>query len=130
MLTRVRNNLPESVHLAERFEIPNIRGHLQGNKTVISNLSQIVEVLGRPIDHLLKFILKELATPGVMQGQLVVLGTKVPASRINEKIRQYAKLFVICNECGKPDTKIVREGSITLIQCMACGARRPTNSKI
>lgn len=128
-LKRARENLPESVHLAERFEVPNVRGHIQGNKTVISNMQQIADTLGRPIEHLMKFILKELATPGGVHGQLAVFGTKVPASRINDKIKQYARTFVVCAECGKPDTKMTKDGSINIMQCTACGARKPINSK-
>jgi translation initiation factor 2 subunit 2 len=129
-LQRARLNLPESVHLAERFEVPNVRGHIEGNKTVISNMQQIADTLGRPLEHILKFTLKELATPGIARGQLVALGTKVAASRINDKIKQYARLFVICSECGKPDTKLTKEGSISIMQCTACGARKPISSKI
>nr|1K81_A Chain A, PROBABLE TRANSLATION INITIATION FACTOR 2 BETA SUBUNIT [Methanocaldococcus jannaschii] len=32
---------------------------------------------------------------------------------------------VICRECGKPDTKIIKEGRVHLLKCMACGAIRP-----
>jgi translation initiation factor 2 beta subunit (eIF-2beta)/eIF-5 len=40
MLKRGREKLPEAVFTAERFEIPNVKGHLEGNKTIISNFSQ------------------------------------------------------------------------------------------
>ena len=49
MLKKGRSELPESVHNAERFEIPNVLGHIEGNKTIISNFIQIAGVLGRPI---------------------------------------------------------------------------------
>ena len=85
-----KKQLPERVLAKERFEIPKVIGHIQGNKTVISNFSQIASTIMREPSHLLKFVLKELATPGELQGNLLIIGTKVSASRINDKIKEYA----------------------------------------
>ena len=130
MLDRAYSALPEkSLEAAARFEIPKARGHIQGNKTVISNFHAIVSVLNRPIEHVLKYILKELATPGELKNKYLVLGTKIPASRINEKIMQYAHSFVLCKECKKPDTKIVKEGGYTYMKCMACGSKAHVSAR-
>lgn len=125
MLKRGRDSLPESVHERERFEIPKVMGHIQGNKTVISNFGQIASALQRDVNHLLKFVLKALATPGKISGNNVIFGTKVSASRLNQVIKVYADEYVLCFECGKPDTKIINEGKVAFIKCAACGARRP-----
>lgn len=131
LLQEARKELPESVFEKERFEIPKVRGHIQGNKTVISNFLQIAGVLRREPEHMLKYVLKELATPGeIKKSGAVIIGTKVPASRVNEKIKQYAVDFIFCSECGKPDTKIEKEKNVAFIKCMACGARHPIKSKI
>lgn len=130
MLKKGRGQLPESVHMAERFKIPKVRGHIQGNKTIISNFLEIANTFRREPQHMLKFILKELATPGDIKGNNIIIGTKIPASRINDKIELYAKQFLLCQECGKPDTKIQKEKTISFIKCMACGAKNPIHSKI
>ena len=131
MLEDVRKNLPESVFIKERFEIPKVLGHMQGNRTIISNFLQIASPLRRDVDHLLKYVLKELATPGeIKKSGALILGTKVPASRINDKIRHYANEFVLCIECGKPDTQIVREGDLNYMKCTACGAKNFVKAKI
>ncbi len=128
MLKKAREEMPESVFESERFEIPKVTGHIQGNKTVISNFNVIANTLGRRVDHMLKYILKELATPGVFKNQYLYLGAKVPAARINEKIRKYASEFVLCPDCGKPDTKIVKEGDISYMRCQACGSKHSVKS--
>jgi len=131
MLEDVRKSLPEVVFIKERFEIPKALGHVQGNRTIITNFLQIASSLRRDASHLLKYVLKELATPGeVKKSGALILGTKVPASRINDKIRQYANEFVLCFECGKPDTAIVREGELTYMKCTACGAKNIVKAKI
>jgi translation initiation factor 2 subunit 2 len=131
MLESVRKNLPEVVFTKERFEIPKVLGHIQGNRTIVSNFLQIASTLRREVDHLLKYVLKELATPGeIKKSGSLILGTKVPASRINEKIRQYANEFVLCFECGKPDTQIVKEEGLVYMKCTACGVKNIVKAKI
>ena len=130
MLKKGREELPEAMLKAERFEIPKVKGHIQGNKTVINNFQQIVDTLRRKPEHLLKFILKELATPGELKKTALIIGRKVSAVQVNEKIQKYANEFVICSECKKPDTKLVREDKIMFIKCLACGAKHPVKAKI
>ena len=130
MLKKAIKEIPESVFERDRFEIPKVMGHIQGNRTIISNFWQIADTLRRNPEHLLKYVLKELATPGNLKKNGLLIGAKVPASRINEKIKQYANEFVLCKQCGKPDTKIEKDGSIAHLKCAACGTKYIVRSKI
>jgi len=125
LLGKARKELPEKSVKTERFEVPKVRGHIQGNKTVISNFHQIADAIGREQEHMPKFILKELATPGELKSKAVIIGRKVSASMINEKIQAYVNKYVLCGECGKPDTKLIKEKSITFLKCTVCGAKQP-----
>lgn len=122
--------LPETAVKEERFVVPKVKGHIQGNSTVLSNFIQIADTIGRKPQHLLKYILKELATPGELRKNGVIIGTKMSATRVNEKIEKYVEEFVLCRECHKPDTKLVKEGNFVFMKCMACGARHSVNAKI
>ncbi len=131
MLDAARSNLPQSVLEKERFEIPKVLGHVQGNRTIVNNFVQIAGTLRRPVDHMLKYILKELATPGNLKAnQSLIFGSKVPASRVNEKVRKYAEEFVLCQECGKPDTLIEKDNEFWFLKCQVCGAKHPVKSRI
>ena len=131
LLESARKQLPEHVFQKERFELPKVIGHIQGNRTIISNFLQIAGTLRREPDKVLKFILRELATPGeIKKSGSVIIGTKIPASRINDRIKQYANSYVFCYECGKPDTKIEKDGSLNYIKCTACGAKHIIKSKV
>ncbi len=124
LLKKAKKELPKVSEKKERFDIPKIKGHVQGTRTILSNFTQIAQYLRRTPQHMLKYILKELATPGEIKKTGTIIGSKVPASRINEKIRAYAEKFVLCKECGKPDTKLEKEGNLIYVKCMACGARK------
>ncbi len=124
LLKRAKEQLPEVTSSSERFEIPNVKGHVQGNATIISNYGQIADTLNRPKTHLLKFLNKELAAKGVIKkDQFAIFNTKLPSTRINEKIAEYANTFVLCESCGKPETKIEKVGQALFIKCQACGAK-------
>lgn len=110
---------------SERFEIPNVQGNVTGNNTFITNFVQIVDYLRRPPEHLAKFLQKELAVSGRIDNSRLILKTKLNSSKVNEKIEKYAKEFVICPVCGKPDTEIISEKGIKYKHCLACGAKSP-----
>lgn len=113
-----------------RFEIPKIQGHFEGRKTILTNFFQITSHIRRNPEHFQKFMLRELAASGQREGDRLVLNIKVPSAKINQKIEQYAKEFVLCKECGKPDTKLIKEDRLTFVHCLACGAKHSVRGKI
>ena len=130
LLDKGKSELPELKEQAGRFEIPKVVGHLQGNKTIVSNFAQICSLCNRPPEQLLKFLQRELATPASIDGPRLVLGRKLSSLVINEKIQRYCHDFVLCGECLKPDTQLLREDRVLFMKCMACGAKHPVKGKI
>src|SRR3989344_8729213 len=114
----------------ERLEIPKIEGHIEGKKTVLTNFLQITSHLRRPVEHFQKFLLKELATQGQMEGERLILNNKIPSAKINQKIEEYTNEFVLCRECKKPDTEIIKEDRLSFLRCLACGAKHSIRNKI
>ncbi len=121
--------MPDVSIETERFNIPKVKGHIEGNKTVVNNFGEISKTLRRKPQHILRFVLKELATPGELRKDSIIFGAKISASKINEKINEYAETFVICKECGKPDSKLSKEGTTYILKCQACGAKASFYSK-
>ncbi len=115
---------------SERFEIPKALGKIEGKNTIITNISAIAVYLRRPIDQLTKFLQKEMAVSGKIENSRLILNTKLSSEKVNEKIQLYAKDFVICPECKKPDTEIIIEKGIKFKHCLACGAKSPIRIKI
>jgi translation initiation factor 2 subunit 2 len=115
---------------SDRFEIPKVEGHAEGTKTIITNLPQIASHIRRDLSHLLKFLLKELATSGTLKGNILTLQRKIASVKINEKIKEYTDEFVICKECKKPDTELIKQDKFLFIHCSACGAKHSVRSKI
>ena len=112
-------------HSGERFEIPKVIGMVEGKNTVITNFKTIADYLRRPMENLAKFLQKELAALVKIDGDRLFLNTKLNSMKVNEKIQMYAKEFVICPVCGKPDSEIILEKGIKFKHCLACGAKSP-----
>ena len=108
-----------------RFEIPKVTGQVSGKNTIITNIIEISSYLRRPIESLVKFLQKELAAVIKLENDRIIINTKVNSEKVNDKIQVYAKEFVICPGCGKPDTEIISEKGIKSKHCLACGAKSP-----
>jgi len=114
----------------DRFEVPRVSIIVEGKKTILTNFRQICSYIRRSPEHVLKYILRELATPGVLKGDRLVMQKRTTADMIDSKIKNYVEEFVICKECKKPDTELVKQDSYSFIHCLACGAKHSVRSKI
>lgn len=130
LLDRAKLLIPEELSVTERLEIPKVKGHIQGNKTIITNFFQICKILDRLPENVLKFLLKELATRGDVKGTSVLFNNKIHSKKINNKIQKYSEIFVICKECQKPETTLIKDNNLTFLRCQACGAKYTIQYKI
>jgi len=130
LLEEAHKKIKKVDNTESRFEIPKIEGHFEGKKTILTNFLQIASHIRRKPEHFQKFILRELATSGNIEGDRLILNNKIPSAKINSKIEDYVKEFVLCKECKKPDTELIKEDRLTFIHCLACGAKHSVRSKI
>jgi len=127
LLDRAKDVLPETIENHERFAIPELDIMQEGKITVFRNFIDVTDKLRRDPQHVLQFMLRELGTPGNIEGRRAVFKAKILTQNINEKIETYTETYVICSECGLPDTKMVKEDRTLILECEACGARRSIN---
>lgn len=123
LLHRVRSSLPDEIFEKSRFQLPKIDSFIEGNRTIITNWRDITKQIRRD-EHVAKLLAKDLATSYSLDktGRLAFSG-KFGNSSLNKMLSDYVKAFVICNECSKPDTKLVRESRRLVVVCEACGSR-------
>ncbi len=130
LLEKAYTEVKHSDTSSKRFDIPKAEGRFEGKKTIITNFFQIASYLRRNPEHFQKFMLKEIAASGQREGERLVLNNKIPSAKINQKVEEYTKEFVLCKECGKPDTEILKEDRMSFVHCLACGAKHSVVSKI
>lgn len=125
LLKRARGELPEAITSGERFTIPEPEIFEEGKTTVWRNFEETCDAIHREPPQVLTYLLRELGTAGTQEGRRVVLKGRVPTKRIMDRLKGYVNGFVLCHECNRPDTRLVKEGRVTILECDACGAHRP-----
>ena len=123
LLKRAHSQLPPEVFEHKRFEIPRVRSGTIGMRTYIVNYKEIAEAMNRDPQHLLRYLSREMATAGSMDGVRAIFQGKFKTDTLNRLIQLYAEAFVICPVCRRPDTKIVKEKRFSFLSCEACGAK-------
>ena len=130
LLTKAYGKVKVIEGSGERFEIPKISGRFEGKRTVLTNFFQIATRLRRDPEQFLKYLLKELAVKGYKEGDRIIITGKISSKKINPKIEQYVNEFVLCRECKKPDTELIKEDRLSFVHCLACGAKHSVRGKI
>ena len=130
LLNRVRDAIPENIVARERFEVPKAEILYEGKNTIIKNFMDIVKRIDRDPMHVYKYLMRELGTAGNIQGDRLILKGRVSSSLIQNRVDSYIKTYVICYECGSPDTELRKEGRVEILVCKACGAIRPVHGKV
>ena len=123
LLDKAYDKLPKLKDSGERFEIPKADVTTEGGQTIVKNFVQIANDLRREPDHLMKFLTKELAAPGALKPPRAVFTARLTQKAVQDKIAVYVREYVICKECKRPDTKLVKKDRITTLVCEACGAK-------
>ncbi|MEM3074577.1 MAG: translation initiation factor IF-2 subunit beta [Candidatus Pacearchaeota archaeon] len=123
LLEDAYKNLKKSSSIGERFKMPEIKIEIIGNKTILSNFSQVSSYIRRKPENLMKFLSKELASQCKHEGDRLIFNRKILSQKVIEKVYLYIQKFVICKECKKPDTEIIKEDNLSFIHCLACGAK-------
>jgi translation initiation factor 2 subunit 2 len=124
LLDKAFTQLPNLSEEKADFKVPQIDSLVQGNKTIIKNISQIADTARREKSEIAKYLSKELAAPVSSDSSELTIMAKIPLSTLNEKIKKYFELYIICKECHKPDTHVqMIDRGYTTIVCEACGAK-------
>jgi len=129
LLRKAKDSIATSQNYEDRFKLPELEVFYEGNTTVIRNFEKISDAVNRDPEQILKFLLNGLGTAGERDGVRVIFQGKIPADNVQNKLKDYIESFVICSECGRPDTHLVKKGRNTFVRCDACGAIRPMKSQ-
>ena len=128
-LERAMDETPDIEGSGGRFEVPDAEVRQEGNVTVFENFQETLDSLGRDEDNVLKFLQDELGTSAhIDESGRARLTGEFSQRRIEAAIEEYTDEFVLCPECGLPDTRLEREQGALLLRCEACGARSATSN--
>lgn len=128
-LKRALKQMPDYETSDIRFAIPQPEVLSEGKTSVLKNFAQIADILNRDPAHIMKFLLKEMGTAGKIEGGRATFQGRFTALALLDNLQAYVDEFVLCSECGRPDTSITRTERVLMMKCDACGAHRPVRKR-
>lgn len=127
MLDRAVEASPDVDRGESRFEVPDVTVRQEGNVTVVENFRTVADALGRDPADLLQFLQTDLGTAASIDGNGRARFTgEFKAGRVGDAVETYTGAYVVCPECGLPDTRLVDEAAVEMLKCDACGALSST----
>jgi translation initiation factor 2 subunit 2 len=123
LLDRALEKIPKKKGSGERFELPSPQITGTKTRTWIANFKEICDYISRDSHHVLKFLTRELATAATVEDSRAIFKGRFGRESIRRLLDIYIGRYVTCPICGRPDTKIVKEGRFLFLDCEACGAR-------
>jgi translation initiation factor 2 subunit 2 len=126
-LDRAIEETPDIEGTSSRFSLPDPEIRQEGSASVYENFQSTLNTLDRDADHVMKYLQNELGTSANIddRGRLRLKG-EFRQTRVREAMAEYADDYVLCSECGLPDTRIETENGAEILRCEACGARSAT----
>jgi translation initiation factor 2 subunit 2 len=130
MLDAAYSEIPFDVSGHARFEIPELQHDVIGRRgpTILYNFKEICDTINRKPSIVLKFLAKELGTPGTRAGSRVSFKGRFDRGTFVRLLDRFVREYVICPECKLPDTRIVKEKRLRFLKCDACGAKSPAKA--
>ncbi|XP_010424013.1 PREDICTED: eukaryotic translation initiation factor 2 subunit beta [Camelina sativa] len=94
----------------------------QGTVTVCLNFADLCRTMHRKPDHVMKFLLLQMDTKGLLnkQQRLEMKGL-VSHRDFQAVLRRYIDAFVICICCKSPDTALGEYNGLFTLRCEMCG---------
>jgi len=127
-LDRAYEDMPEIEGSGDRFEVPEPEVRTEGKSTLLTNFQEIVDTLNRDEDHLMKYLLREIGTAGhIDESERAQFKGDFSPSEFERVLDAYVGEYVLCSECGRPDTRLKKEDRTLMLRCDACGAFRPVS---
>lgn len=100
-------------------------------RTLYSNMRETVDHLKREFDHLKEYLYAELGTNGAVDGNgRLLLRGRFRANQVQAVLLNYAKAYVICENCASPNTNLARDNATRLyfLKCQNCNSRRSVSA--
>lgn len=128
-LDRAMDAVPDIQSEGERLSIPDPNAQKDGAFTRLTNLEDIAQTVSRPPDHVHRFIQRDFGTNGKLTDGVGRYNGSFSDSDFAAVIDAYVESYVLCAECGLPDTRLVTEDGTPMLRCDACGAFRPVSKR-
>ncbi|MFX0094448.1 MAG: hypothetical protein ACFFBD_22110 [Candidatus Hodarchaeota archaeon] len=112
------------------IKLPTLQIHREGNSTIIRNFSDILTAMNRKANEILTFLCPELGAQAKVDGKRAIFRCQLDKVDLEDKLQEYIDKYITCENCGLPDTKLIKKKKTALLKCDACGHSKEVQIKI
>lgn len=95
------------------MNLPGPVGTLEGKGTVVTNLRECADILGRPLEHLARFVAWQVRTSVMIYPEYVVVAAPLAPDAPQQLVAGYIETCMRCKGCNNL--------SVTVNICSQCG---------
>lgn len=110
-----------------RYKMPKMILTVQGNFTVITNITDVAAALNRDPVEILKMFGYKRST-SVNEKKWMINGTKYPM--LQDDLTEYINTYIRCQTCDNPETTYLKEKNKLYMKCAACSAKNKIDGGI
>lgn len=125
MLDRAYESVDKIRAESQRLQIPEPSSSFDGSYTEIENFRSISKSINRSSSELFTFFKRSFATSGSLEDESAMFKGKFSENDIKNELESYFEQYVVCQQCGSPDTEYEDRSGVEVIRCTACGADNP-----
>jgi translation initiation factor 5 len=104
-----------------RYKMHDLVVKKEGPKTVLINLEVVAKDLQRVPSDILKFLGIQMGTQTIYKGHQYFLNGNHTKQELLEQLDVYINRYILCTQCGNPETQISVHGGKINLTCKACG---------
>jgi len=124
MLEEALKKLPEISLSSDRYALTQIEVKYEKNKTFILNIKEILFKIKRSEKEFKGDFSRIIGIPTKFEKNSLVINGVINKEILKKKLEEYVKIFVICEVCGKPETRVIIEDNVKYLKCDACGYKK------
>ena len=136
LLERVYKSMLENGQVVDkvrptRLSIPPPQLSRAGRKVIWCNFGQMCQKLGRPLDHVQKYLDHELCTRSTLKANnAMAMKLRILPNQLMDLLYKYCKQFIICSMCKSIDTVLEKDPvtRIMFLKCHSCLSKRSTST--
>lgn len=118
----------ENTNITNNIILPKIESEISTTRLYWKNIMKYLEIINRSSDHFMIFLKNELCNKeinwysGNKNDGLIIHGKRQKNSDILELIKKYINMYVICTDCNKIKTELIKITSKRYeFKCLVCG---------
>lgn len=104
-----------------RYQMEKIKFTDQKNKTVIDNFDKVCHDIKCEPKALVDFYKKRLGVSIIYKDGKILLPSNIDKDKINQYLREFIEIYILCEKCKLPETKMIKEKNSIILSCDGCG---------